>query len=351
MTAYDEIARRGTLRVPDTWTTLRTIDMHTGGEPVRVVVDGWPRVEGATMLERRRYVRAHHDHLRTALMFEPRGHADMYGVLPLPPERADSDFGVLFLHNEGYSTMCGHATLAVAKLAVEQGWVAARAPQTEIVIDAPCGQLRAYAQVRDGKVVAVQFDNVPSFVVALDETVEVPRVGTVRYDLAYGGAFYAYVDATALGLRCVPAEHRRAIDLGMAIKRAVTAHKRNVVHPFAPDLSFLYGTIFVEPAHSPGAHSRNLCVFAAGEVDRSATGSGVSGRAAILHRRGELRAGQTITIESLLGSTMTVRVVAETTFGPHEAIVPRVGGTSHHVGEHRFVIDPDDPLRDGFLLR
>ena len=351
MTAYDKIAQRTRLQVPETWSILHTIDMHTGGEPVRVIVAGWPAVAGSTTLERRRFVAANHDHLRTALMFEPRGHADMYGVLPLPPERADSDFGVLFLHNEGYSTMCGHATLAVAKLAVEQGWVEAREPQTEIRIDAPCGQLRAYAQVRAGRVVEVEFDNVPSFVVALDETVDVPGLGPVRYDLAYGGAFYAYVDARALGVRCTPAEHRRAIDVGMAIQRAITATKANVQHPTEPDLSFLYGTIFVEPSSTAGVHSRNLCVFAEGEVDRSATGSGVSGRAAIHHRRGELRGGETLTIESLVGSTMTVCVVAETTFGPHQAIIPRVGGSSHYVGEHRFVVDPADPLRHGFLLR
>jgi trans-L-3-hydroxyproline dehydratase len=173
----------------------------------------------------------------------------------------------------------------------------------------------------------------------------------VRYDLAYGGAFYAYVDARALGFACTPAQHRRAIDAGMAIKRAFAAQAIDVRHPFEPDLGFLYGTIFVEPSATPGVHSRNLCVFAAGEVDRSATGSGVSGRAAILHRRGELRAGETLTIESLIGSTMTVAIVAETTFGPHAAVIPRVGGTSHYTGEHHFVIDPADPLGHGFLLR
>ncbi len=325
--------------------------MHTGGEPVRVIVGGLPRLEGDSILAKRRYMRDHFDFYRTALMFEPRGHADMYGVLPVPPEREDSDFGVLFLHNEGYSTMCGHATLAMARLAVDLKWVEPKAPQTIVRIDAPCGQLICNVQIQSGTIRSVEFDNVPSFVVALDETVEVPNLGTVRYDLAYGGAFYAYVDAGSVGLSCEPSRYRELIDRGMMIKRAVTAQKTNVQHPFESDLSFLYGTIFIEPSSTDGIHSRNVCVFAEGEVDRSATGSGVSGRAAIHHRRGELHIGDSLTIESIIGSTLSVRVAGETRFGSFPAIIPRVGGDSHYIGQHEFVIDPDDPLRSGFILR
>lgn len=339
------------LRVPSSWVKLRTIDMHTGGEPVRVVVDGYPGIPGRTILEKRRYVKEHLDHLRTALMFEPRGHADMYGVLPLPAEKPDSDFGVLFLHNEGYSTMCGHATLAMARLAVDLQWVRVTEPETTVRIDAPCGQLTAIVEVRDGHVHCVEFDNVPSFVIALDETVPVPGLGEVRYDLAYGGAFYAYVDVQSVGLTCDPRQYRELIDKGMQIKRGIMAHKTNVRHPLEDDLSFLYGTIFTERSAKAGVHSRNVCIFAEGEVDRSATGSGVSGRAAIHHRRGELQIGETITIESIIGSTMTVQVREELQFGPYPAVIPRVGGRSFYVGQSEFIIDPDDPMGQGFFLR
>lgn len=330
---------------------IRTIDMHTGGEPVRVIVDGFPEVKGTTLLEKRRFVKEHLDHLRTALMFEPRGHADMYGVLPVAPERSDSDFGVLFLHNEGYSTMCGHATLAMAKLAVDLRWVDAVEPVTVVRIDAPCGQLTASVTVECGQVRTVEFNNVPSFVVTLDEVIHVDGLGEIRYDLAYGGAFYAYADVAQIGITCKPEHYRELIDAGMQIKRAVMSQKSNIRHPYENDLSFLYGTIFIEPSGKPGVHSRNVCIFAEGEVDRSATGSGVSGRAAIHHRRGELKRGETITIESLIGSTMTVRVAEETSFGSYPAMIPCVGGASYYVGQNEFIIDPDDALRGGFILR
>ncbi len=190
----------------------------------------------------------------------------------------------------------------------------------------------------------------PSFVLALDQEVEVPGLGRVRFDLAFGGAFYAYVAAEPLGLRCVPEECRQLIEAGMAIKRAV-ASSWAMAHPFESDLGFLYGTIFVAPAQGGSAHSRNVCVFAEGEVDRSPTGTGVSGRLAIHHARGEIREREVIEIESIIGTRFTGRVMGATTFGPHAAVIPEVGGNAHVTGRHEFLIDPDDPLGEGFLLR
>jgi trans-L-3-hydroxyproline dehydratase len=223
-------------------------------------------------------------------------------------------------------------------------------PETTIRIDTPAGLVTAHARIHDGRVTSVYFHNVPSFVVALDEQVDVPGLGPIRYDLAFGGAFYAYVKAEDVGLTCAPEEFRSLIEKGMAIKRAVMA-SRSIPHPFEEDLSFLYGTIFTGPPLDCNAHSRNVCIFAEGEVDRSPTGTGVSGRLAIHHARGEIRLGEPIVIESIIGSTFKGRVVSSTTFGPYEAIIPEVEGSAHITGRHEFLVDPLDPLRRGFILR
>ncbi len=337
-------------RPPKGWQRITAIDLHTGGEPFRVITGGFPDLGGATVLERRRTVKERYDHLRTALMWEPRGHADMYGCLVTPPVTPGADIGVLFMHNEGYSTMCGHGIIAVTKVVLETGLVPVRGPETTVRIDSPAGLITACAVVSGGAVERVRFQNVPAFVLALDETVAVPGLGRVRYDLAFGGAFYAYVDAQAAGVRCVPEDFRPLIEKGMAIKRAVMS-TRDIQHPFEPDLGFLYGTIFIGPPQGADAHSRNVCVFAEGEVDRSPTGTGVSARLAIHHARGEIAFGERIVVESIIGSRFAGRVLATTVFGPHAAVVPEVEGTAHITGRQEFLIDPADPLRNGFILR
>jgi len=283
------------------------------------------------------------------LMWEPRGHAEMYGCLVTSPVSADADFGVLFMHNEGYSTMCGHGIIAITTAAVETGLVAKEEPTTAVRIDSPAGPITACARVVNGKVQSVFFQNVPSFAVALDEIVHVPGLGPIRYDLAFGGAFYAYVQADQVELKCLPEENPLLVEKGMQIKRAVMA-SRPIPHPFSSDLSFLYGTIFIAPPVQEGSHSRNVCIFADGEVDRSPTGTGVSARMAIHYARGEVKVGQPLVIESIIGSTFTGRVVSETTFGPYRAVIPEVEGTAHITGIHTFLIDPEDPLRAGFIL-
>jgi len=335
---------------PADWLKITTIDVHTEGEPFRVITGGFPDLLGETILARRRYVKAHLDYLRTALMWEPRGHADMYGCIVTPPVSPEADIGVLFMHNEGYSTMCGHGIIGVATVALETGMLPMIAPETIIKIDTPAGLVTAHARVSEGRVQSVYFHNVPSFVLALDETVEVPGLGKLRYDLAFGGAFYAYVQAEEVGLTCAPEDFRALIEKGMAIKRAVMA-SRLIIHPFEEDLSFLYGTIFVGPPLVKGAHSRNVCVFADGQVDRCPTGTGISGRLAIHYARGEIDLNDPIVIESIIGSRFTGSVVETTTFGPHPAIIPKVEGTAHITGRHQFLIDPTDPLRNGFILR
>ena len=335
---------------PSKWLRITTVDAHTAGEPFRVITGGYPQLPGDTILERRRYAREHLDHLRTALMWEPRGHADMYGCIVTPPVTPGADIGILFLHNEGYSTMCGHGIIGIAKVALETGMLPMQEPETVVKIDTPAGLVTAHARVANGQVGSVTFHNVPSFVLALDQMVEVPGLGSVRYDLAFGGAFYAYVQAEDVDVTCTPQDFRSLIEKGMAIKRAIMA-SRPIPHPFEEDLSFLYGTIFIGPAQEASSHSRNVCIFAEGEVDRCPTGTGVSGRLAIHYARGEIDVGQPITIESIIGTRFTGRVVRPVTFGPHDAVIPEVEGSAHITGRHEFLIDPEDPLRDGFILR
>ena len=329
---------------------ITTVDAHTAGEPFRVITGGFPELPGDTILARRRYAREHLDHLRRALMWEPRGHADMYGCIVTPPVTSDADIGVLFMHNEGFSTMCGHGIIGIATVALETGMLPASEPETTLRIDTPAGLVTARALVDGGKVRSVRFENVPSFVLALDRTVDVPGYGVVRYDIAFGGAFYAYVQAADLRLRCTADYYRQLIEAGVAIKRAVMG-AGPIPHPFEPDLSFLYGTIFIGPPESADAHSRNVCVFADGEVDRCPTGTGVSGRLALHFARGEVSVDQPIVVESIIGSRFAGRVVETTTFGPHAAVIPEVTGSAFVTGRHEFLIDPEDPLRAGFLLR
>lgn len=335
---------------PGDWLKITAIDAHTAGEPLRVIVDGFPALQGDTILARRREAKEKWDHLRTALMWEPRGHADMYGCIITAPVTPGADFGVLFTHNEGFSTMCGHGIIAVTKVALETGMLPLQAPETTVKIDTPAGLVTAHARIESGSVKSVYFHNVPSFVLALDEIVEAPGLGKIKYDLAFGGAFYAFVRAEDAGLDCTPAHYRALIETGMAIKHAVMA-ARPITHPFEEDLNFLYGTIFIGPPLSPGANSRNVCIFAEGEVDRSPTGTGVSARMALHHARGEVEIGQPLVIESIIGSRFSGRVVRETQFGPHPAVIPEVEGTAHITGRHEFLIDPADPLREGFVLR
>lgn len=336
--------------IPDDWLRIKTVDAHTAGEPFRVIVSGFPEPEGATILERRRHLQRRYDHLRRALMWEPRGHADMYGCLLTPPVSEEADAGILFMHNAGYSTMCGHGVIGVAKVALEVGMLPREEPETQLALDTPAGLVRVTAQVQDGHVGQVRFVNVPSFVLATQERAEIPGLGSLVYDVAFGGAFYAYVDAQEAQVELQPESFRDLIDKGTAIKHAVsTTHK--IHHPVEEDLSFLYGTIFIgEPAEAEH-HSRNVCVFADGEVDRCPTGTGVSGRLALHHARGEVQVGEWIEIESILGTVFRGRIVETTQFGSYEAIVPEIEGQAHITGRHEFLIDPADPLGGGFLVR
>jgi proline racemase len=332
--------------------TITTLDAHAAGEPLRIITGGLPALEGATILERRRFMRDSYDHVRRALMWEPRGHYNMYGCVLTSPVTPEADLGVIFLHNEGYSTMCGHGVIALVTALIETGAVERKGMQTPINLDTPAGLVRAVAHLGgDDHVERVTFQNVPSFVLGRDIEVDLPEYGRFAVDVAFGGAFYAIVPAERVGLQVAPEQVAQLVAAGEAIKRAVNA-ALPIQHPFEEDLGFLYGTILTGPAEDAAHHSRNICVFANAEVDRSPTGTGVSARLALHHAKGELAAGDTIVIESILGrhSTFSGRVVQIGQAGPYTAVVPEVGGTAFITGRHEFIADPNDRLGVGFLV-
>lgn len=263
--------------------TLSFTDMHTAGEPVRIVTGGYPELHGATLLEKRRHARDAYDHLRRAMIWEPRGHAGMYGVIPVASSRPGCVMGVLFTHHEGYSTMCGHATIALGRWIVDQGLVPRIEPVTRFSIEAPCGVLHLACTVEHGTVTHVGFESVPAFAVARDLPVTLPGFGALATDLAYGGAFYAILPASRFGLDFFATP----VDTLVTAAGTLTDHLRATYpfdHPDAPDLGFLYGTILTDDA-PPDHESWNLCVFAERQIDRSPTGSGVTARMALDHAK------------------------------------------------------------------
>jgi proline racemase len=342
---------------------LETLDLHCGGEPLRWIRSGFPAVPMAPILERRRWVREHADHIRRAAMFEPRGHRDMYGALLLPPSRPDADVAVLFMHNEGYSTMCGHGTIALAAALVEQGFVAPEASggETEIRFEAPAGLVVARVAatlVGSGRatVSGVRFTNVPSYLAASGLLVELgDRRLTVH--IGFGGAYYGIVDASELGLRVVPAQAEALTRAGAAITD-VLRRDHTPTHPTEPDMSFVYGTIIVDedPASapdgaSPDADIRNVTIFADAEVDRSPCGSGTSALLAERFAHGRLALGAVVRNASITGAVFEGRVESETILGPHPAVVTTVAGMGYVTGKATLMVDPRDPLGGGFLLR
>lgn len=329
-------------------TTLTCLDYHTCGEPVRIVTSGYPALAGTTILEKRRDARDNHDHLRRALMLEPRGHDGMYGVIPVEASHPDAAFGVLFMHNEGYSTMCGHATIALGRYAIEHGLVPTVEPVTRFAIEAPCGLVRLACEVAGGTVGRVSFESVPAFVQARDRVVAVPGLGPVTTDIAYGGAFYCILPASRLGLDLFDTPVNDIVAAAGALTDAVRAGPP-IVHPTEPDLGFLYGTIVTDEA-APGETSFNLCVFAERQIDRSPTGSGVTARMALDHAKGVIPQGRERLFRSITGGTFSGRVLGQADYPASGAVTVAVSGTSHFSGESRFVIEPGDDLGYGFEL-
>jgi proline racemase len=313
---------------------VTTVDYHCAGEPFRIVLAGAPELKGSTILEKRRWALENCDDVRRLLVNEPRGHADMYGCFVTDPEDGAADLGVVFFHNAGYSTACGHGTIALVSWAIESGRIAAVEPETRVTVDVPSGRLATVARVERGDVRSVRFRNVPAYVHTRGL-----KMGRFTADIAYGGAFYAIVPAAQAGLRVEPRHLPQLIELGRGLKQHIEA-EHQVRHAVLPEIEGIYGVIFTEG-------DRNVTVFADGEVDRSPCGSGTSARLALLDASGELPRGTTLTHRSIVGSTFLGRVVEEVEGG----VITEVEGSAHLTGRHEFVLEPDDELGTGFLLR
>jgi proline racemase len=321
---------------------LRTVDYHTAGEPFRIVVSDFGEIAGANVRERRETAAATEriDRVRRLLCHEPRGHADMYGCFIVPPDDDGANFGALFWHKDGYSTACGHGTIALGAWAVESGRVAApRDGLLELVIDVPSGRVTARVRCAAGGVEEVGFVNVPASVTARGVD-----AGQVTADVAWGGAFYAFVPASAFGLRVTPADLPALIGAGRAVKAALDGAPVSR-HPHDDRLSGIYGTVLTERVGP--RHHRNVAIFADGEVDRSPTGSATSARTALLLADGEIGIGDTWRNDSIAGTSFTARAIGDVA----EGVLTEVCGTAFRTGEHRFVLDPRDPLGTGFVLR
>ena len=333
----------------------RTLDAHAAGEPLRLILEGYPAPKGQTMLEKRAWVKRHADHIRRALMLEPRGHADMYGAVLTEPVTPGADAGVLFMHNEGYSTMCGHGIVAVTTMAIERGLIHPREPN-RIIYDSPAGPVHARAHVRrhegDGgrgvRVDRVSFDNVPSFVFAPGLPIRAAN-RELRVDVAFGGAFYAIVDAESAGLPIAPARLPELRRVGMEIKRAVEAAV-TVVHPEDKGLNGIYGTIFTGPPERRDADLKNVTIFADAEVDRSPCGTGTCAVMAVIDAMGLMPPGRSFGHESLIGTLFSGRITGRARVGEFDAILPELEGSAWITGEHVFLVDDEDPLKDGFRL-
>jgi proline racemase len=327
---------------------FQAVDSHTEGMPTRVITGGVGVIPGETMDKRRRYFIDHLDHLRTLLMFEPRGHAAMSGAILQPPTRPDADHGVLFIEVSGCLPMCGHGTIGVATVLVETGMVEVTEPVTTVRLDTPAGLVVAEVAVRDGAATAVTLRNVPSYVEGLDRRVEVPGLGEVRYDLAYGGNFYAIVELDQLGLPFDRAQKQRLLDAGLAIMDAVNATERPI-HPENPEISGCHH-VYLKAPGSTARHSRHAMAIHPGWFDRSPCGTGTSARMAQLHARGALPLHTDFVNESFIGTRFVGRLVDTATVGGREAVVPTVTGRAWVTGTAQYFLDPADPFPAGFLL-
>jgi len=327
---------------------LHAVDSHTEGMPTRVITGGVGVLPGETMFDRRRWFMEHSDELRTLLMYEPRGHSAMSGAILQPPTRPDADWGVLYIEVSGCLPMCGHGTIGVATVLVETGMVTVTEPVTTIRLDTPAGLVVAEVAVEDGAAESVTIRNVPSYSHALDQAVEVPGFGQVRYDIAYGGNFYAMVQLDDLGLPYDLAAKQQLLDAGLAIMDAINDQNRPV-HPENPEIDVCHHVQLIAPG-SDAKHSRHAMAIHPGWFDRSPCGTGTSARMAQLHARGELALHTDFVNTSFIGRSFTGRLVEEVMVGDRPGVVPTITGSAWVTGTAQYLLDPTDPFPAGFLL-
>jgi proline racemase len=327
---------------------FHAVDSHTEGMPTRVVVGGVGAIPGATMFDRRRYFMAHLDGIRKALMYEPRGHAAMSGAILQPPARPDADWGVVFIEVSGCLPMCGHGTIGVATVLVETGMVEVTEPVTRVRLDTPAGLVIADVTVADGTAVSVSLVNVPAFTLGLDQVVTAGGLGAVRYDMAFGGNFYAILDLDQVGLPFERAAKDRILTAGLDLMAAIN-EQNEPVHPENPEIRGCHHVQFLAPG-ADARHSRHAMAIYPGWFDRSPCGTGTSARLAQLHTRGEIEVGAELINESFIGSRFTGSIIEETAVGDTPAVIPRITGRAWITGTAQYMIAPDDPFPEGFQL-
>ena len=328
---------------------IGTIDSHTGGEPTRLITSGIP-IRGSTLLEQRDFIRENYDHLRAALMREPRGHRGMFGAIVCPPTRPDVDFGIVWVDHDGsYLNMCGHGTIGIGITVVECGLVPVSEPVTHVNVDMPAGLVEIDVAVENGSAREATLTNVPSFLYRTDIPIEIPGHGKITADISFGGSFFGAVRGEQLGLEVRPENAPALVEAGLAIRKALNAavsiHHPELPHINSVDLVTIYG-----PGLAPGAKYKNIHVFADGSFDRSPGGTGTSHMMALLIGRGEMGADEEIISEGISGSLFRGKMVKRTKVGDFKAYVPQITGKAYLTGFHRFVIDPEDPLQAGLAI-
>lgn len=342
-------------------TVIHAVDAHACGEPGRVIVGGVPHVPGATMYDKARWLEEHADHIRKRMLNEPRGYPPMCCNILLPPTHPEAQAGYVIMEHVEYPGMSGSNTICVVTVLLETGILPMTEPVTDLVLEAPAGLIRVRAECLAGKVTRVTFRNVPAFAVHLDALVEVPQLGTVRVDVAYGGMFYAIADAAQFGLRLTPDEGRDIVRIGEMVK-AAAREQLPVVHPEQPGFAGITISQLSGPAHDPAHHARNAVIVSTGtfdwdkpstwtgSIDRSPCGTGTCAKMAVLHARGQLALGQPFHHESVLGTVFTGEIVEETQLGGRPAIVPALSGQGWITGFGQYVMDPTDPFQRGFTV-
>lgn len=330
--------------------SIHAVDSHTAGEATRVVVGGVPKIPGKSMPEKKQWLEDNLDYLRTAIMLEPRGHKDMFGSILTQPTVDEADYGIIFMDGGGYLNMCGHGTIGAMTVAVETGMVPITEPVTKVVQEAPAGLIHGQVFVEDGKAKKVSFTNVPAFLYKKDQEVELPGYGKIRFDISFGGSFFAIVKAEQVGLEIVPENAAKLQDLGIQL-RDIINKEIPVQHPELPHIHSVDLVEWWSKTETKGATLKNCVVFGQGQVDRSPCGTGTSAKMATLFAKGELKMGEKFFYESILGTIFEGEIVGKAKVGEYDAVIPQITGSAYITGFNHFVIDETDPVKYGFILK
>lgn len=330
--------------------SIHAVDSHTAGEATRVVVGGVPKIPGKSMPEKKQWLEDNLDYLRTAIMLEPRGHKDMFGSILTQPTVDEADYGIIFMDGGGYLNMCGHGTIGAMTVAVETGMVPVTEPVTKVVQEAPAGLIHGQVFVENGKAKKVSFTNVPAFLYKRDQEVELPGYGKIRFDISFGGSFFAIVKAEQVGLEIVPENAAKLQDLGIQL-RDIINKEIPVQHPELPHIHSVDLVEWWSKTETKGATLKNCVVFGQGQVDRSPCGTGTSAKMATLFAKGELKMGEKFFYESILGTIFEGEIVGKAKVGEYDAVIPQITGSAYITGFNHFVIDETDPVKYGFILK